>query len=43
MFLFDIMRNSLKAVFVKLRFCMRVFIVKNERTEIFCLIERGIR
>ena len=27
---FDIMRNSLKVVFVNPRFCMRVFIVKNE-------------
>ena len=30
MFLFDIMRNSLKAVIVKHTFCMRLFIVKNE-------------
>ena len=30
---FSIMRNSLKAVFVKPRFIMRVFIVKNEGTE----------
>ena len=32
---FDIMRNSVKAVFVKPRFIMRVFIVKNEGTERF--------
>ena len=34
-FLFDIMRNMLNAVFVKPRFCMRVFIDKNEATKRF--------
>ena len=34
--LFYVMRNSLKAVFFKSRFCMRVFIVKNEGTERIC-------
>ena len=36
--LYDIMRNSLKVVFVKPRFRMIVFIVKNERTKRFCSI-----
>ena len=36
--LFDIMRNLLKAVFVK-----RVFIVKNEGAERFCSVSREIR
>ena len=41
-FLFDIMRNLLKVVFVKPRFCMRVFIVKNEITKTACSIWRWI-
>ena len=35
MFLFDITRNSLRAVFVKPRFCMRVFIVQNKELRDF--------
>ena len=34
-FLFDIMRNMLNAVFVKPRFCLRVFTDKNEGTRDF--------
>ena len=37
-FLFDIMRNSLKAVFAKPRLCMIVFIIKNEGAERYCSI-----
>ena len=37
-FLFDVMRNSLKAVFVKPGFCIGGFMVKNEGTERFCSI-----
>ena len=38
MFLFVMIRNSLKVAFVKLRFYVRVFIVKYEETERFCSI-----
>ena len=38
-FSFDIMRNLLRAVVVKPSFCVTVFIVKNEATEILCLFD----
>ena len=38
MFLFVMIRNSLKVAFVNLRFYVRVFIVKYEETERFCSI-----
>ena len=41
-FLFDIMKNMLKAVFTKPKFCMIVLIAKNEGNERFRSLYGGI-